>query len=174
MKIRICSLLISGSLAFGSASAPENDSPMYDIKLRATEISRTGKVTLQLINISSKPIKVWKDSNSWGAARWRLLLVRKGQLETFFQNPNEDFTVNYPAFVQIAGGAHIDQKLDLNGGNWCGLGHCGRYDERGFDGQKIALERGDLIVIVYDVPFFPESLSMGVWYGVAATSATVQ
>jgi len=174
MKLLICKLLVFGSLALGSASAPENGSPMYDIKLRATEISRTGKMTVQLINTLSKPIKVWKDSNSWGAARWRVLLVRKGQLETFFQNPNEDFAKNYPAFIQIAGGAHIDQKLDLNGGNWCGLGHCGRYDEKGFGGQKIALERGDLIVLVYDVPFFPESLSMGVWYGVAATPAIVQ
>ena len=35
-------------------------------------------------------------------------------------------------------------------------------------------EHGDLIVVLYDVPFTPESLRLSVWYGVAVTSVPFQ
>jgi len=138
------------------------------------EVSRTGNIAVELANPSTKPLKVWKDSNSWGAARWRVLLIRKGHLETFFQNPDQGFTVNWPEFVEIAGGGHIVQKLDLNGGNWCGLGHCSIYNERGFGGEKVSFESNDMLIIIYDVPSTQEARDEGVWYGVIAATATVQ
>ncbi len=131
-------------------------------------------MTIELENSSKKPLRVWKDSNSWGAARWRVLLIRKGHLETFFQNPDQGFTVNWPEFVEIAGGGHIVQKLDLNGGNWCGLGRCSIYNERGFGGEKVSFESNDMLIIIYDVPSTQEARDEGVWYGVIAATATVQ
>jgi hypothetical protein len=138
------------------------------------EVSRTGSIAVELTNSSKEALKVWKDSNSWGAARWRVLLIRTGHLETFFQNPDQGFTVNWPEFVEIAGGGHITQKLDLNGGNWCGLGHCSIYNERGFGGEKVSFEPNDMLIIVYDVPSTQEARDKRVWYGVIAATATVQ
>src|SRR6266700_1691195 len=173
MKALFCGLLLLASLFDGPTGAREMKESVNDVTLKIGEVAPEGKITVQLANSSRKAIRIWKDSNSWGAARWRILLIRKGRLETFFQNPDQDFTMNVPGFREIAGGAHIDQKLDLNGGNWCGLAHCASYNERGFGGAKVDFQSNDLIIAIYDVPFFPESLSMGVWYGVAATSTTV-
>ena len=136
--------------------------------------SRTGFVTLQLENFSQEPLKVWKDSNSWGAACWRVLVVRNGRVETFFQNADQDFTKNAPTFNEIPGGGRLEQKLDLNGGNWCGMGHCSIYNERGFGGEKISFEANDVVIVIYDVPAPQEAPDKGVWYGVIAATATVQ
>ncbi|HEU0046289.1 MAG TPA: hypothetical protein VFQ43_01635, partial [Nitrososphaera sp.] len=116
----------------------------------------------------------WKDSNSWGAACWRVFLIRNGTLEVFFQNPDQEFTKNGPGFNEIPGGGHLDQKLDLNGGNWCGLGHCSIHSERGFGGKKFNFEPNDTVIVIYHVPVTQEAHDNHVWYGVIAATATVQ
>jgi hypothetical protein len=121
-----------------------------DLAVRVLEASHSAKVRVSVLN-------------SWGAARWRILVLRNGQLQTFFQNPDRDFTVNLPTFVEIAGGSHLEQSLDLNDGNW-----------RGSERERVIFNPGDTVVVVYDVPFTPESLKLGVWYGVATTSTVVR
>lgn len=138
------------------------------------EVSRTGNIAVELANSSKEPLKVWKDSNSWGAACWRVLVIREGKVKTFFRNPDQGFTKNNPTFVEIAAGGHIERKLDLNGGNWCGLGHCSIYNERGFGGEKISFEANDIVIVIYDVPATQEARDIGVWYGVIAATANVQ
>jgi hypothetical protein len=102
------------------------------------------------------------------------LLIRNGRLEVFFQNPDQEFTRNGPAFDEIPGGGHIDQKLDVNGGNWCGLGRCSIYNEHGFGGKLLTFEPNDIVIVIYDVPVTQEARDHGVWYGVVAATATVQ
>jgi hypothetical protein len=152
----------------------ENDMPIKSVKIGKVEASRAGDITVEILNSSKKPIKLWDDSNSWGAASWRVLLVRKGQLETFFQNPDQMFTVNRATFNEIAAGGRLVQKLDINGGNWCGMGHCALHSERGFAGKKISFESNDIIIVIYDVPATQDARNLGVWYGVVAASTTVQ
>ena len=129
------------------------------------EAAHPAKIRVLLANSSKEPLKVWKESNSWGAARWRALLLRNGKLRTFFQNPDQDFTVNLPAFVEIAAGSHLEQNLDLNDGSW-----------RSSKGEKeqVTLVPGDTLVLIYDVPFTQECLKLGVWYGVVAGSIVVK
>jgi hypothetical protein len=172
MKIVFCALFIAANLFLSSAAA--KDQSMDDLQIKIAEVSPSGSITVEVSNASKGSIKVWQESNSWGAARWRVLRIRKGQLETFFQNPNQRFTRNIPAFTEIAGEAQIKQKLDLNGGNWCGFGHCSAYNEHGLGGQEVSFEPKDIIVVLYDVPHTNEAVKMGVWYGVAAafTAAT--
>jgi len=152
----------------------ERDTAINSVKIEKAEATRTGEITVQILNLSKKPIKLWKDSNSWGAASWRLFLIRNGTLEVFFQNPDQEFTRNGPAFDEIPGGGHLDQKLDLNGGNWCGLGHCSIHSERGFGGKKFNFEPNDTVIVIYDVPVTQEGRDNGVWYGVIAATAIVQ
>ena len=152
----------------------ERDTAINSVKIEKAEATRTGDITLQILNLSKKPIKLWKDSNSWGAGCWRVLLLRRGQLETFFQSPSQIFTVNRPTFNEIAEGGRLEQKLDLNGGNWCGLGHCARYNERGLGGTNVLFEPTDTVIVIYDVPATQEARDNGVWYGVIAVTANVQ
>lgn len=162
------------SVGAANNSTNVNKQSIKALTIGKVEVSRTGNIAVELANSSKEPLKVWKDSNSWGAACWRVLLIRKGHLETFFRNPDQGFTVNWPDFNEIAGSGHIVQKLDLNGGNWCGLGHCSIYNERGFGGQQISFESNDIIIVVYDVPGTQEARDIGVWYGVIAATTTVQ
>lgn len=155
-------------------SMSESDMPINSVKIGKVEASRAGDIAVEILNPSKKPIKLWNDSNSWGAASWRVLLLRKGQLETFFQNPDQIFTVNRPTFNEILAGGRLEQKLDLNGGNWCGFGHCSPYNERGFAGKKINFEPNDMVIVIYDVPATEEARNLGVWYGVVTASTTVQ
>lgn len=143
------------------------------LRIGKLEVSSRAKVIVELENSSKEPVRLWKNSNSWGAARWRLLLIRNGHLDTFFQNPDQGFTVNFPAFDEIAGGAHIEHKLDLNGGNWCGLGHCSIYNESGFGGNVLTFEPNDIVIVIYNVPVTQEVRDNHVWYGAIATTTGV-
>ncbi len=155
-------------------SMSESDTAINSVKIEKAEAARTGDITVQILNLSKKPIKLWKDSNSWGAGCWRVLLLRSRQLETFFQSPSQIFTVNRPTFNEIPPGGRLEQRLDLNGGNWCGLGHCTRFDQRGFGGKTMSFEPNDTVIVIYDVPATQEGRDNGVWYGVIAATAIVQ
>jgi hypothetical protein len=150
---------------------------MNEIAIRISKISYSGEITMSISNTSGKPVRSWNDSNSWGAGRWRIFVVGKGHLRTFFQNPAQDFTQNMPTFREISPGAQIEEKLNPNDDEWCGLGRCRNsypFIHKPEDEQKTTFQRGDLIIVDYDVPFFPESLRLRVWWGVSADSATVQ
>ena len=167
-----CVLLIFGNLFYGPPVAKGKSK--NDLKVKIVEVLPSGRITVELGNSSKELIRIWRDSNSWGADRWRVLLFRKGRLETFFQNPDQAFTRNGPSFDELAAGARIEKKLDLNGGNWCGLGHCALYNERGFGGEKVGFEPNDMIIVTYDVPLTTEAHKLDVWYGVATASTTVR
>jgi hypothetical protein len=94
----------------------ERDTATNSVKIEKAEATRTGDITVQILNLSKKRIKLWEDSNSWGAGHWRVLLLRRGQLETFFQIASQIFTINWPTFNEIAEGGRLEQKLHLNGG----------------------------------------------------------
>ncbi len=134
-----------------------------NLSVSLLEATHPAKIKVNLANSSKNPLRVWKDSNSWGAARWRVLILRNARLQTFFQNPDQDFTVNVPAFVEIAAGSHLEQNLDLNDGSW-----------RSSEGEQVILIPGDTVVVIYDVPFTQECLKLGVWYGVATASTVVK
>src|SRR6266849_4118257 len=75
-----------------SASERDNQLPaekfVNALRINKIDVSRPAQVTLELENSSKEALRVWEDSNSWGAGRWRLLLIRDGRLETFFRNPD--------------------------------------------------------------------------------------
>ena len=142
--------------------------------IRITKVSQTGSISLRISNPSKKLLRLWEDPNSWGAARWRILRIRNGQVDVFFQNPNQIFTANIPTTIEIAPEASLERILDVNGGNWCGLGYCSSYNERGLGGKEIKFEADETIVIIYDVPPTKESQDLSVWHGVVAAVATVK
>jgi hypothetical protein len=169
MKMFFGGLLVFVNLFYGSTVAKDTSN---DLKLNIVEVSRSGEITVGIANSSKEAIRIWRESNSWGAAHWRVLLIRKGQLGTFFQNPDQGFTKNNPAFDEIAAGTRIERKLNLNGENW-----------RGLDGRKIDFASGDTVIVVYDVPkefgwpdapVTVEARNMGVWYGVTAAFTKIQ
>jgi hypothetical protein len=147
---------------------------MNNLVIKILEVSSSGTISVELSNPSDVPIKVWKDSNSWGAARWRVAIVRNGQLSVFYQNPNEDFTKNFPVFDEIVAGEVRKVLLDLNGNNWCGRGRCTEYGQHRSGYERITFQTGDVLVVTYDVPVSDEARELGVWYGVVGTCEIVR
>jgi hypothetical protein len=144
------------------------------IRISKLQIFRSANITVVLENSSTKSVKLWKDSNSWGAAHWRVLAIRGGKVETFFQNPDQGFTVNFPAYDELPAGEHVEYKLDLNGGNWCGLGSCSRFDQRGLGGKSVSFDSGAMFIVIYDVPASQEARDEDVWYGVITAASNLQ
>lgn len=172
MKPRYGALLSVVAILYCGWAAPVN-AQMVQPTIRITKVSQTGKVSLQISNPSKERLRLWEDSNSWGAARWRILRIGNGQVDVFFQNPHQIFTANLPTTIEIAPGESLERVLDVNGGNWCGLGHCSSYSQRGLGGKEIRFEMNE-IAVIYDVPPTKESQDLGVWHGVVAAVATVK
>jgi len=172
MKTLLSIFLISVSLCCAPAMADIQS--LEHVKIEIVRVLPTGTIMIEIRNTSKAPIRIWEDSNSWGAARWRVLRIRKGEIETFYENPNRLFTKNVPAFVEIAGESHAKKVLSINGGNWCGYGYCSRYNQVGLNGSSISFDAADVLIAVYDVPSTNESTKLDVWNGVAAGITTVQ
>jgi hypothetical protein len=181
MRAIICVFLLLISAA--GATAAMQEATRDELTLVIKDVKPAGVVTVEMNNSSQKPLRVWNEANTWGDAHWRVLLIRDGRLETFFENPGQMFTMNYPRFDEIAVGAKIDRELGLNNGGWCGFGHCSQFGEHGFAGREVSFEHGDILIVIYDVPKLfinPESkgsvmaVKAGVWYGVATAMTVVE
>jgi hypothetical protein len=161
-------LLLAAFSLLDSVSAAQG--PLRNVEARILDISPSARLRIAIHNTGTSPLRIWKEKNSWGAARWRVLRVRDGKLETFFQNPDQLFTRNIPGFTEVQRETSVE--LDLNGGNWCSSLGCSSFDEQGIAGKKVTFQRGDIVFVIFDVPPSEEAVKMGVWYGTVATFTT--
>ena len=161
MKKSLCSVVLLASLFCGAATSKPN--PSGDLKIEVVRASRSGKITVQIENSSKEPIRLWRGWNSWGWGIWRVLRLRKGRLETFFQKPDKTFNRNGPVSYEIAAGACATEILNINRVEWYG-----------FRSKRVTLRPGDMITVVYDVPATDPAIAQAVWNGVAATFMTVR
>src|SRR5260370_39239818 len=175
MKRFLCGLIICSN--FFSVSAVSKDGvpactklfyghapqAMDELRIEISKVDPSGMITIEMSNLSKEPLRIWQDSNSWGAFRWRILRIRKGQVKAFFQSPNQGFTSNAPIFDEIAGHSHLERKIDLDAVDWCGS-----------DGEKVTFESGDMVIVIYDVPSTHEGVYKVVWYGLTTASTVVK
>ena len=157
MKIVACFLLLFSQAVVASALG---DKPVPNLQVMS--IHSKGIVNVRIGNPSRDPLRLWKNSNSWGASHWRILLIRKKQLITLSQKA-QNFSLNAPEYLELAPQASYKQSLDVNDGTWTSS-----------SSQPIRFVSGDEVIVVYDVPFAQESLSDSVWYGVASAFREVQ
>ncbi len=172
MKAKSVLLIVLACWFWGSPGrSADGEKHVSDVAIRIIHISPPNRIVLRIENPSDRSIRIWRESNSWGAGHWRVLVVRKGQVETLYQNPDQAFTRNIPGFDEIKADGYIDKTLDLDVGDWRSAGD-----------RRPSLESGDLVIVVYDVPKAlgwvgaPDTVrahEMGVWYGVAVASTTL-
>jgi hypothetical protein len=138
---------------------------LRDLELTVVDVMHSGGIIVRMANSSHrKALKVWTEANSWGALRWRVVIIRKGQTRTVFQDADGvGFTRNIPIADTIEVGSHIDRHLDLNGEYWSTAG-----------GENVHFESGDQLIVIYEVPPENEAKQMHVWYGVIAASSVVK
>ena len=97
----------------------------------------------------------------------------RGETAKFYQNSKRDFMVNGPQVSEIPPRRHVERTLDLNGRYWCAFGRCTGAERRAGN-DSVLFEAGDTAIVIYDVPFEPETLTRDAWYGVVASTTMVQ
>jgi hypothetical protein len=137
------------------------------LTLKILEVSYSGTITVEISNLSREPIKIFEESNSWGAFCWRILRIRKDCIESFFQIPNEIFTRNIPTYGEISVGTHIKKKLNLHDGTWGDM-RCKIELGGGMKSKIENFKPNDVIIAIYEVPYSYEAYNLKVWYGMIA------
>jgi outer membrane lipoprotein-sorting protein len=164
--IVVCLVCVVVGVVVQSANAASES--LKDLQLMIVKVVPSGSITVRMANTShKKPLRVWTEANSWGALRWKVVIIRDAKTLTVFQDPDGvGFTRNIPQFDTIATDDHIDRQLNLNNVNreyWSKLGE-----------RDVRFQSGDRVVVIYDVPPENEAKEMHVWYGVAASSTVVK
>jgi hypothetical protein len=142
-------------------SAAAEDAHADALALRVTVIA-PARLSVDVVNLTDTPIQVWQERNSWGAARWRVLVLRGDQVAVAYERQDQVFTRNFPSFDEIVGRAHLTRTLNLREDRWIWT-----------DGKPWDLKAGDRVIAIYDVPVTSEAHQMKVWHGVAAGMAVV-
>jgi len=127
-------------------------SQSVELQLVIQNFHRDGKLSVRIEGAAGESLRFWKESNSWGAASWRVIVVRQGELKFFYQNPEQVFTRNFPSYTEHSGAATFD--LDVNQSTWL------TASSRPFDFRP-----GDIVVALYDVRPSPEAQKFHVWAG---------
>jgi hypothetical protein len=179
MRPALCAGLLLLLTDLNGCRKSNAEKPMQEIPFPEPEPMATPEITMTkvvvhsaelILSASSKvPIKLWMDSNSWGGTAWRILRIRGGRVDTFYQSPMQAWTKNIPEFQTIGGDTRSEVTLDVNKGDWCSAGDGTPYFKHGIGGKTISFEPGDLLIAVYDIPVTREAVDRGVWFGVTAT-----
>lgn len=164
-------ILILLFLLMACGNAASNDVSRACLELEIIEVEPQGILNVNLSNAEDQKIKVWKDSNSWGFARWRVIRIREGKSEIYYQNPERVFTRNIPSYNFAERDKPIKIRLDLNDGEWCKQENiCESIEEKVSPFDRVEFKSSDFLIVIFDVPRTTEALTLDVWYGVVAAS----
>jgi hypothetical protein len=149
MELVALLILVSGSSIVHSQ--PIIQTQPLDLRIESVQAPSIVKVAIS--RTDGGKYRVWRDSNSWGAAHWRVLVIRGGALHLFRQDANLLFTRNIPEFLETS--VPLRLQLDLRSRDWLGPDHA-----------RFAFESGDRIIVLYDVPPTVEANRDAVFNGI--------
>jgi hypothetical protein len=154
-------LFVALGLAFVvSGHGTERPSPSSRPELMIQKIGRPASIEVRLSPTKNGPTRVWRSSNSWGAANWRVLILRGDSLLLFREDPDQTFSRNFPVFDELKTARAI--TLNIKSETWIG-------PIDAFEG----FQSGDKVIAIYDVPVTLDARKLGVWYGTVSAIATV-
>lgn len=163
MKLLVTSLLIAMvAIPHSTLELRQPDPSDATLGLKIDTILPDGRIDVSLENLTQRTVRIWRWSNSWGADRWRVLRISGGKLQTFIENPHRIFSRNIPGYDELSAGAKMSFTFDLNSSNWGTRGT-----------EPVKFERGDIIIVVYDVPWMSDVRDLNVWNGVTTALGSV-
>lgn len=164
MMKRIFLLMLAACCNVGSAKQPAVKPAVYSaLEVRIERVLPAGQVILRMQNVGKEPLRIWMRGTEWGEARWRIVHISNGQLQTYYEDPDQIFSPNAPNFYEWPAGESKQITLDLN------------HDHRWWLPEPVDVKwaSGDTVIAIYDVPSTFEAHKYGVWYGVTAAMAAV-
>lgn len=149
--------LIFSSISYGVERAPPSGTP----ELRIQKIHAGNSISVTLSPANKGVTRIWRSGNSWGAANWRVFIVRGAELFAFREDPDQRFSRNAPMLDELKGARQ--STIELNSELWIGP-----KNEFG------AFRSGDQVIVAYDVPVTMEARLYGVWYGTTSAMLSVK
>jgi hypothetical protein len=140
-----------GTAWSGNPSPPE---------VRVLKASKSGLIDALISPARGASARMWRASSSWGAANWRVLVIRGSSVFLFRESPDQVFARNVPAYDNLESPTAV--QLDLKSDLWIGPR----------DSPSI-FQPGDRVVLVLDVPVTTEARELDVWYGTIFASVTI-
>lgn len=142
------------------------------VRLKISDFPGDGKIIVDAINDSNFPIRIWRDTNSWGYKGWRIIRLKDDgkSIEFFYRTPGEYFTRNFASFHVIESGEKKEILLNLNDGRWC-VSAERELASNSCENTRVDFQSGDVVAVVYDISPTREATALSVWHGVAITKA---
>lgn len=77
-------------------------------------------VKVKLSNLSSAPLRVWEQWNSWGWGNFSFYIKEEEYSKVYkiYRDLGRDWTVNYPSYIEIPPGGYHEFKIDIKDGSW--------------------------------------------------------
>jgi hypothetical protein len=90
-----------------------------DIQIEVKKASINGEVKIEVQNHMDHLVRLWEiGGNSWGWSNWTIEFFSENNLVIYVRKPDEGFTRNVPAYIEISGKGNKEFKFDLNDGTW--------------------------------------------------------
>lgn len=135
-----------------------------NLEMHILETDESSSIKLKFDNKSEKDVNIWKESNSWGYGRWRILVLQDNKvIGVIVQSADEDFTRNIPEYTTLQPHSALSVTLNLRDGRWSTV-----------EGKAISLLPGETVIVLYTVPDSNESDKFNVWHGIVGDVVTVK
>jgi hypothetical protein len=154
-------LIVIGLIVAPTSYGTERAAPSSTPELSILKIDSADSIGVTLSPASKGPTRIWQPGNSWGAANWRVFIVRGAGLFSFREDPDAFHGLNAPRFEELKGPKSL--SFDLSYKLWLGP-----------KAEFGALQAGDKVIVVYDVPVTMEARLYGVWYGTISALGIVK
>src|SRR5215831_1022692 len=150
--MRCNAIVVVGLLLAVSSYGSDRPAPSSKPELRIEKVNAAGSIDVTLLPANSGSTRVWRPTNSWGAANWRVFILRGEKVLLFREDPDQVFWRNTRGFEEL----HAPKGISLNllAETW--IGPKNEFGE---------FQSGDRVLVVYDVPATPDAREFGVWYG---------
>jgi len=101
-------------VAWSSQAAQPKDGDLYPV----VENISWPRLRVKVVNATKEPVRLWKDSNSWGHYKISVCLVQKNGKVVQIKRRPVAFTRNVPEFFETGPGESSETRIDLKDGYW--------------------------------------------------------
>lgn len=152
----VLTILCAAAISVVWAARDSSSLPILDMKI--VELTDPGRIKIEVRQTEGRSFRLWNDSNSWGAARWRVLILRGDELTALVQQRPPAFTRNGPGYSEYL--TNFSLELILTESDWATIkGSFGGFNHE------------DQVIVIYEVPVTQEAFKFGVWHGTIVARA---
>ena len=159
----ICKAALLTALVAAQPAVDQPVGPPTSLSLRIISISGPA-ITVEISNDSGKAVRLFTESNTWGADRWRVVDIGANGVKSFFMEVPEAYTRNVPETFSIPSGGKWKRNFLMTGKEWSSSNK-----------HSWSTRPGDTVLVEYDLRWeeMPGDQE-GVWHGFLVAAKKVE